>query len=209
MVVETLGPGLIDVVAAGEEFAGLAVQQIVEAVAVGVGDELSPAAADFGVKEDWDVRRVPIVDVVRGELEVPFELAGVAVERDEGTGIEIVAGAGVAIPIGGGIADAPVEEVQRGVVGAGDPSGAATGFPGVVLPGFVAGFAGFWNGMEAPFPLACFCMVGVEPTTDAGFAAAGADDDFVLDREGGDGEATAEFVISGFDGPTLNAAAGV
>jgi hypothetical protein len=52
------------------------------------------------------------VNVVRGELEIPFELAGLGVERENGIGVEIVADAFAAIEIGAGIADRPVEKRQ-------------------------------------------------------------------------------------------------
>ena len=109
--------------------------------------------------------------VVRRELEVPFELAGIGVERDHAIAIEVVAGAMVAIPIGTGIADAPVGEIEIGIVGARDPDGGAAGLPGIAGPGFVAGFARAGDGVEAPGFLAGRGVVGGDETADAVLAA--------------------------------------
>ncbi|KAF0187433.1 MAG: hypothetical protein FD165_2913, partial [Gammaproteobacteria bacterium] len=59
-----------------------------------------------------DLHRVVVVAVVRRELVVPFQLAGVGVERNDGLSVEIVAGTLVGVPVGPRIADAPVREVE-------------------------------------------------------------------------------------------------
>jgi hypothetical protein len=61
------------------------------------------------------------VRVVRRELEVPFRLAGIGVERGHAAGIEVVAGAHIAVHVGAGIAGALVDQVQCRIVGAGHP----------------------------------------------------------------------------------------
>ena len=152
---------------------------------------------------------IPIVGVVGRELEVPFELAGVAIERHERTGVEVVAAARIGIPVGTGIADAPVDQVGFGIVGAGDPGGAAAGLPGVAGPGFVAGFAGSGNGVEAPRAAAGLRVVGIDEAADAGFAAADTDQDFAANGERRQRHAVAGLVIFDLGRPAFEAALGV
>jgi hypothetical protein len=86
-VVETLGPGLLGVRTAGDEFPSGAIEDVVEGIAIGHGDQFARGIADVGFEEHGHVGGIPIVRVVGGELEVPLEFAGVAIERHEGTGI--------------------------------------------------------------------------------------------------------------------------
>ena len=76
-------------------------------------------------------------------------------------------------------------------------------------PGFAAGFAGSRNGVEAPGALARGGIVGVDETADAVFAARDADDDFVFDDQGSDGEGIALRVVGGLNIPKNIAGGGV
>src|SRR5688572_7597380 len=82
---------------------------------------------------------------------MPFELAGVRVERDDRIGIEVVAGTLCGIPIRSGVADSPVRQVQVWVIGACDPDRRASVLPVVALPGFVAGLTGPGDCVETPY----------------------------------------------------------
>ena len=128
---------------------------------------------------------VVIEIVMRRELEIPFQLAGIGVERDDAIAIEVVAAAVVAIPIGTGVADAPVSEIELGIVGAGDPHGGAASLPGIAGPGFVAGLARAGDGVEAPGFLAGGGVEGGDETADAELAAGDSHDDFVFDDQRG------------------------
>ena len=75
--------------------------------------------------------------VVRRELVIPFQLAGVGVQRDHRTAVEIVAHADIAVLIRARVADAPIGEVERRIVGARHPYRCAAGLPGIARPGFV------------------------------------------------------------------------
>jgi hypothetical protein len=52
---------------------------------------------------------------------MPFELAGIGVQRHDRIGIPIVAGTLIGIPVGAGIADSPISKVDLGIVGTDDP----------------------------------------------------------------------------------------
>src|SRR5262249_15850474 len=109
--VETLGPRLLCVRFAGDEFAGGTVEDVIKSVAVRHGNEFAFCAADLRVKKHWHVCDAPIMRVVRRELEIPPQLSGRGIESNKRTGVKIVAGAHVTIPIGTRIADAPVDEL--------------------------------------------------------------------------------------------------
>src|SRR6266853_966642 len=94
--------------------------------------------------------RIPIIDVVRRELKMPPELAGVAIQSDQRTGIEIVALAPVAVVVGPGIAGSPIHKVELGIVGAGDPRRRAARLPTLALPRFMSRLTRTGNRPEAP-----------------------------------------------------------
>ena len=121
--------------------------------------------------------------VVRRELEMPAHLSGIDVDREERARVEVVALACVAVPVGTGIAGAPVEQLQRGVVRAGQPRRARTAHPAVTGPSVAARFAWRWYGLETPDRLPVLRIVRVEVAADAGLAAADTDDDLVVGDE--------------------------
>ena len=133
-----LGPRRLDERPRGQQLAVGAVERVEEAVAVGEQQRLLAHAVDRRLGQHRHLRRVPVVHVVRRELVVPLERAGVGVERDDRVGVEVVAVAIVAVEIGAGIAGAPVDQVERRIVGAGDPGGAAAALPRVAFPGLAA-----------------------------------------------------------------------
>src|SRR6185437_15640125 len=99
---------------------------------------------------------------------------GVGVERDDAIGIEIVAGAVVAVPAGVGIAGTPEGQVGFGIVGSGDPDGAAAVLPRFAGPGLgLRLIGGCGRSVEAPDFLA---RLGVEcghPAIGAFFVGGG------------------------------------
>ena len=131
------------------------------------------------------------MSVVRRELVVPLAPAGVGIQRDDRIGEQVVAvSAHRAIGHRRRIPDRPVERVELGIVGAGQPGAAAAGLPAVALPRVVAEFSRSRNRVESPQPLPGH-VVGVEETAERVFAAGVADDDLVLhdERRAGDVEA--------------------
>ena len=79
--VDSRGPGDPRHRVGVEELSGLPVQDVVETVAIGLDQQLSGLALHFEVQEHRNLVGVPVVDVVRRELEVPLHLAGVGVQR--------------------------------------------------------------------------------------------------------------------------------
>jgi len=58
---------------------------------------------------------------MRRELEIPLQLARVDIKREQAIRVEVVAGSHIPIPVLAWIACTPVDEVQLGVVSAGNP----------------------------------------------------------------------------------------
>ena len=113
---DLLGPGRLDERPRTQQLAVGAVEGVEEAVAVGEEQRLPRHAVDGHVGQHRHLRRVPVVHVVRRELVVPLEHAGVGVERDDRVGVEVVALAVVAVEIRTRVAGAPVDQVERRVV---------------------------------------------------------------------------------------------
>ena len=155
-----VGPGDLAERLAVEELAVLAVQAVEVAVAVRLDQRLDPLAVAVDVDQHGLVDAVVVPDVVGAVLEVPLVCAVVRVECQDRAGVEVVALADLAVEVGRGVADAPVQGVELGVVGAGDPGRAAAGEPGVALPGrqglagVVRLVVGGGDGVEPPEPLA-------------------------------------------------------
>src|SRR5262249_33685721 len=114
----------------GDQFSVCAIDDVEVAITVGLGDQVLAVRVD----EDGDLRSVPVVLVVLRELEVPVELAGVGIQREQGVGVEIVSGATLAAIGRSGIASWPENLIGCRIVGAGIPGRGAADFPGVTFP---------------------------------------------------------------------------
>ena len=66
-----------------QEFAIGAVQNVIEAVAVGLQHQLARLALPHRVHQHRHLQRVIVVGVVRRVLEPPFQLAGIGIERHD------------------------------------------------------------------------------------------------------------------------------
>ena len=177
--VQARRPGLSAELRAVEEFAGGAVQHVVKAVAVGDHHKLSIV----GVHQHGHVSGIPIVEVVRRELKVPAQLAGVGIKRDQRAGVQIVAFACVAIVIGTGISGSPVDDVEGGIVCAGNPGRRAARLPTLALPGFVSSLAGAGHSPEAPQAAPGVRVVCIEKSANAELAARDPDQHFVAEGQ--------------------------
>jgi len=60
---------------------------------------------------------------------MPFQLAGAGVQNGRAIAVEIVTLAFVAVVIGSGISGAPLNQIQRRIVGTGKPGGRAAVLP--------------------------------------------------------------------------------
>ena len=91
-LVETRGPRLLDERIAQQEFAGAPIQHVEEAVAIAPQHRFARLALPVQIGQHRDLHRVVIETVMRRELKVPFQFAGVGVERHHRIGVEVVAG---------------------------------------------------------------------------------------------------------------------
>ena len=192
-----------------EELPGLAVEDVVEGVPVGGHHQLARLAFPFGVQQHLDLVGVPVMRVVGRELEVPDHLPGVGIEGEQAVRVEVVAGADVAVPVGRRVADGPVEQIEFGIVGAGEPGGPAAGLPAVAAPGLAPGLPGRGDGVGAPRQLAGRGVVGVEVAAHTGLRPGHAHDHLVLDHQRGQGEREPDRVVAHFDVPANGAGARV
>ena len=186
---------------AEQEFSASTVEHIEHTVAVRPQHGLARATFEVDVGEHRDLRGVPIELVMRGELVVPFQLAGVSVESDDGAGIKVIAFAGVAIPVGASVTCAPICKVGIGIVGASDPNGGSAVLPGIASPSFVARLARTGHGIESPGALPAVGVISIDKSPHAVFAARDADDDLVLHHQRGDREYVSLTIIRCFDIP--------
>ena len=69
-----------------------AIQNVVEAVAVGLRDHLAHLAIDVDIVELGDGNSVIVPTFVGDRLEVPLQLAGIDIERNDGARVQIVSG---------------------------------------------------------------------------------------------------------------------
>ena len=139
--VEAVEPVRLHVRLALEELAGRAIEHVHHAVAVGPEHHLARLALPLDVGEHRHLRGVVVELVVRRELVVPLQLAGVDVERDDAVAIEVVAPARAAVPVGRRIAGAEEHEIRLRIVGARVPHADAAGLPRVAGPRLVARLA--------------------------------------------------------------------
>ncbi len=181
---QTFGPvEFIDEWAAVEKLAVRPIEDVVEAVAIRLNEQLSPLSSERRVDEHRNLDCIPVVHIVRRELEIPLQLAGIGIERNHAFGIEVVTFPYFAIEIGRGIADSPVNKIQFRVVAAGQPCVAAAGLPRVSGPCFASRLARLWDRVPSPQPLAGFRIIGIQKTVQAMIAGRDAHDDLAFDRE--------------------------
>ena len=177
------GPGLLGVGCAKQELAGLSVQHVEEGVAVRKEHQLPLFAVERCVGQNRNLGRVPVVDVVRCELEVPLHLPGVGVERHHRVGVEVVAHAHGAVVVGSWVSSAPVDQIQLGVVGAGHPGGRPAPAPRIARPCPAVGVVGAGGRVETPLALARVDVVGVHEPAYPVLATRNAAEDLVADNQ--------------------------
>ena len=82
VLIQPESPILLDEVFAHQKFAGGAIQDVEEAVAIGPEHHFALLALPVDIGEDRNLRRIPVVFIARRELEIPFQLSGVRIESD-------------------------------------------------------------------------------------------------------------------------------
>ena len=115
------GPVDLDERVAQEELAVRPVQHVEKPVAIAPEHELARGAGDGRINEYRGLHRIEIVRVIRCELEMPPELAGIRVKCHDRVGVEVVARPLIRVPVRTGVADAPVGQVERRIVRPGEP----------------------------------------------------------------------------------------
>src|SRR6185312_4285516 len=140
--------------------------------------------------QEFADRAVEVPGIVRQLLMVELQFAGIRIQRDDRTGVEVVAGTRTArLPIGPAlvverrrVGGAPPDRVGLGVVGAGYPAAAAAGAPAFVAPG-LHGFVGAGDGEELPHLLAGLGIDAEDRPAAGPLATLAADDHLVLDEQ--------------------------
>ena len=143
---------------------------------------------------------------------MPLQPAVVRVQRDDRVGVEVVAGPLLVVPVGSGVADAPIRQVQRGIVRAGHPDRTAAVLPRfriaerrrrgrTRLPRITARFVRRGNRVEAPCFPAAPRVEGRNEPADPILAAADTDDDLVFDDQRGVGDRITRLAIGHFRVP--------
>ena len=181
--IDLLGPGGLHERPRRQHLSVGAIERVVEAVAVREQEDLASDAVDDLVCEHRYFGGIPVVRVVWRELIVPRDDAAVGVEGHDRVGVEVVALAIVPVEVGTGIPRAPVDQVQRGIVAAGDPGGAAAALPRIAFPRLVALFPWTRHRPEAPRALASGGVVGIDEPTDAVLRSGDTDHHLVLHDE--------------------------
>ena len=120
--------------------------------------------------------RVPVPDVVRRVLEEPLQPARLRVEGQHGVGVEVVAPPLAAVVVRARIAGRPVERVELGVVGPGEPGGGAAVLDVLALPRLRSRLYPFRHRPEAPRLLAGRLVEGGQEAARAFIAARRAGD---------------------------------
>ena len=145
--------------------------------------EFSVLPTKRGVDEDIRLSRIPIVNVVRRKLVVPFQCSGGGIERQDAVGEQIVAAAFAIIGVRPRIAGSPVERIGLGIIGTGLPGCTAASRDGRSLPRLKARIAVGRNGPVAPDAFAGGGFVRRKETADAPVAARDADHHHVFDHQ--------------------------
>src|SRR6266478_8297337 len=165
-----------------EKLAIGSIEHVKKAVAVRLYNKFSRLTAESGIDEDGSFDGVIVEQVVRRELKIPFELAGVRIEGKQAIGVEVVAQARTSIEVGRRITGAPEDGVQFRVKRTGHPGGATAEFVAFTGPTGGAEFSRAGNRPEAPYFLTALGVVGGHKAAYAVVAARGSHDDLVLNH---------------------------
>ena len=91
------------------------VEDIIETVTIRLHQQLSGLSLVGRIYQHRCLIGIPIVRVVGRELEIPFELSCIGVQRDDAIGVEIIASAAASVEIWPGVAGWPIDQVQCGI----------------------------------------------------------------------------------------------
>src|SRR5262249_32164636 len=156
----------------GDQPAVGAIEYVHEAVLVRLDHHLAHLPIDLQIGKHELVGSVHVVDVVRRELVIAGNLAGLWAYCEYRRGVEAVAAFTRPRVIRLRVAGPPIDKVEVGIVGAGAPGRAAAMLPGVIVgPGLRARLALRPDRVAAPELLAGLRVPAVEEAARGGFAA--------------------------------------
>src|SRR5215467_4059862 len=122
--------------------------------------------------------------VAGSELVIPLQFASLGVQRDGGTGEQVIALADIPVHVRTRISYAPIKKIEIWIITAGQPGGPAASFPAVSLPGVVPKLAGTGNRVESPEPLSGGGIIRIQETANAELSSGNADNHFIANRQG-------------------------
>src|SRR4051812_16071543 len=102
------------------------------------------------------------MQIVGSELKVPTKLAGFRRQRDDTGGIEVVTFPLIAIEVRTRIAGLPIDDIQFGIISAGEPRRAAAVFKRTADPCLRTLLTAFGNHVKPPNKLARRCIVSID-----------------------------------------------
>ena len=145
------------------------IQDVEESIAIALHQQFSGPAPEHFVDQQQRLLRVPVVGVVRRELEVPLEHSRLRCQRHHRVRVEVVSSPPLAIQVGTGVARRPVEQIQLGVIAARQPGRPTPSSQDVrVAPGFRPRLTRLGDRPEAPCVFARGGVIGVEESAESG-----------------------------------------
>ena len=179
-----------------EKLACLAVQHVIEGVALRGDQELALLSANGSFDQYRRLIAVPVVHVVRRELEPPLHFSGFRIEGKHRARIEIVAEPHRAVVVRSGISGSPEESVGVHVESPGHPGRRAA----VVrrcfrLPRLAIGIAGLRRRVGSPQSSAGRGVIGIDEPGECAFAGRDANDDLAIDRQRRVGDRKAFLIV--------------
>src|SRR5439155_12401546 len=102
-----------------------AVEDVEKPVSIRMQEEFPILAGESGVHQNDRRGRIPVVDIVRGELVMPFQSAACRVEGQEAIRVQVITAAFAIVRIGIWISGGPEERIGFGIVRAREPGSAA------------------------------------------------------------------------------------
>ena len=166
------------------------------AVPPGVHEGADAPSPEIEVHQQGRDSLVPVPGSIPVILVVCHEPAGIRVQGDGGRSEQVVARARVARPWPP-VADAPVGDVEVGIVGAGQPDCPAAGPPIVTLPRRATELARARDRVEAPHLVAGRRIVGGDEAADTVLTARRADEHLAVDHERGHRDVVVAAVVPG------------
>src|SRR5262249_54107772 len=113
MRVDTFCPGeLLHEWSSGKEFSIGSIKNVKKAVAIRFDEKLSWLPPILRIDKNRGLNAVVVVEIVRSELEIPFQFPGVRIDCEHSRSVEIVSGADAAVVVGRSVARAPVDGIQ-------------------------------------------------------------------------------------------------